>query len=180
MATKFETCTGAPPCFRHVGDGHEVDARAYPQMRGISEAASADFPELVLCRKLGDPGVNMSVRARDGSTRDMEPAERETVYCNRWFNRLKRRAHTMEVAGVMGECQMCLNCDHMVYLTSAHLRIIDDRPVFLSACRAFVCMSCTLRSAFRNRGFGLPPTCIFCRSEYDEEDLVPMCVDTSS
>lgn len=177
MATRVEVCRG-PPCFQLDTAGGVLDARLFP---AISVAAThvavlsvSDLDELALCRKIGDPAVNMTVRQRDKTERPMRPDERETMYCNRWFRRLHKKCRAVASPG-QWECCLCLNCDKQVYLVGPHLRVQDDASLnAVPGCNHFVCLNCLLKHAFRRRGFGHAPQCPFCNVAFDEDDLVPL------
>lgn len=158
-----------------------IDICSYPIMkisRCTTDGGDVKDHELAFCRRVSNPSVNMKVRTKDGKDRNMQPVEREVMYCNRWFNRLVKRALTVTSDGAeLEECKACLNCDKKVYLSNVHLRTTEEGMQFETNCRHFACMSCILRSAFRSRGFGQQPTCIFCRAEYDEDTLIPICVE---
>jgi hypothetical protein len=183
MAAEVALCTGSPPCLQFDYNTNPVEMCKFPVMKfkDMPTGDAACDPELVFCRKISNPNVNMTVRGRDGTDRNMQPNERELMYCNRWFNRLRKRARTVKAPDTqMNECQACLNCDKKVYLSNAHLRETSNGLHFETNCQHFACMSCILKSAFRNRGFGQKPSCMFCRTEYDEDDLVAICIQPES
>lgn len=177
-------CNGKPPCLQYDCATENLEAHKFPTMklRQHTHEGTPMDPELSFCRKISNPSVNMVVRSRDGTDRNMEPSEREIMYCNRWFNRLRKRARAVIASPDMNmnECQACLNCDKKVYLSNVHLRETSEGLQFETNCRHFACMSCILKSAFRNRGFHLQPTCMFCRGEYDEDNLVAICIQPES
>ena len=178
MATQVDVCSGAPPCFRLEAAGCVVlDARLFPT---ASTAACrtvlsvADLDELAVCRKVGNPAVNMTVRQKDGTSRDMRPDEREDVYCNRWFRRLHKKCRAVPNPADW-ECCLCLNCDRRVYLVGPHLRAQEDATLSSALdCDHLVCLNCLLKHAFRRRGFALAPQCPFCNVAFDEDELVPL------
>jgi hypothetical protein len=177
MASHVVACGGAPPCFRmdDAGVGEIPDPRLFPvipRQPACKQVTAADLSELDVCRKLGDPYVRMTVRESLGRNRGMTPAERERTYGNRWFTRLVRRARIVR-ADDLGEwecCALCNNCHTPVYLVNPHAGVQDAAH----HCPHFVCLTCLLRAAFRQRGFGQTPSCPFCRGGFDEDQLTPV------
>ncbi len=175
-------CTGTPPCFRmdDAGMGAIEDPRLFPvipQQPVCRKMVAADLSELDVCRKLGSPFVRMTVKMNAEQSRDMTPAERERTYGNRWFTRLIRRAREVtDVAGWAG-CVLCENCNTPVYLVNPHVKAHAHCD---TTCNHYVCLTCLLRAAFRQRGFEQTPQCPFCRGEFDEDELVPVRLVRSS
>ncbi len=180
MAGQLDVCNAAPPCFTLDSEAACVvlDPRLFPSIPATKRLvvhSAADLDEITVCRKVGNPAVNMTVRKKDGTDRPMEPAERETMYCNRWFRRLLRKCRAVGRGGEWDCCPLCLNCDKQVYLVGPHLRVTDDGNLATaSACDHFVCLNCLLRNSFRRRGFGHAPQCPFCNVAFDEDELVPL------
>lgn len=179
MAGQVNVCSAAPPCFSLDGAAPRavLDARLFPAAPPAPPPprAAPDLDELAVCRKVGDPDVIMTVELRDGTRRPMLPAERETLYCNRWFQRLVRRCRRVPRVAAWDCCELCLNCDRRVYLAGPHLRAHADAPLSsASACGHIVCLRCLLKNSFRRRGFGHAPQCPFCNAAFDEDDLVPL------
>lgn len=192
MATQVGTCTGVPPCFRvddEAADVPMLDARMFPVVervpRRVVQLSPADLDDQAVCRKFGSapldnhgiPGVNVTVRMKDGSTRDITPAEREVTYSNRWFTRLRVRSHivTHSDLGAWECCSICNNCKTPVYLANPHLRVQGEEiKSDVPACSHYVCLRCLLRRSFRQRGFGQEPSCPFCCASFDEDNLVPL------
>lgn len=119
----------------------------------------------------------MTVQRKDGTTRPMEPHEREMLYLNRWFSRLRKQAHAVCASDVGNWecCALCTNYVTPVYLANPHVHAQGDGQLEGPGdCASFVCIACLLRSAFWQRWSKKTPECPFCRAEFDEDTLVPL------